>query len=143
MIRNQNYLKVFGGKWTTRPKQDNQIPQDVSSIAIENPNVSMSTYLNFITCTFLTRCYFWPLCCLFFFDIRILITPLVSSNSSSRSFQQWWKVFFFCHFSLKARPFGIVNTIFTAIVVIWYLKWFIVIVLNKITKCQKINFLEK
>ena len=29
-------------------------------------------------CTF----FFWPLCCLFFFDIRILITPLVSSNSS-------------------------------------------------------------
>ena len=25
---------------------------------------------------------FWPLCCLFFFDIRILITPLVSSSSS-------------------------------------------------------------
>jgi len=25
---------------------------------------------------------FWPLCCLFFFDIQILITPLVSSNSS-------------------------------------------------------------
>ena len=24
---------------------------------------------------------FWPLCCLFFFDIRILINPLVSSNS--------------------------------------------------------------
>ena len=30
------------------------------------------------------RCLsFWPLCCLFFFDLRILITPLVSSNSSS------------------------------------------------------------
>jgi hypothetical protein len=28
--------------------------------------------------------FFWPLCCLFFFDIRILITPLVSSNSSYR-----------------------------------------------------------
>jgi hypothetical protein len=28
-------------------------------------------------CTF----FFWPLCCLFFFDIRILITPLESSNS--------------------------------------------------------------
>ena len=27
--------------------------------------------------------FFWPLCCLFFFDIRILIAPLVSSNSSS------------------------------------------------------------
>ena len=26
--------------------------------------------------------FFWPLCYLFFFDIRILITPLVSSNSS-------------------------------------------------------------
>ena len=26
--------------------------------------------------------FFWPLCCLFFFDIRILITTLVSSNSS-------------------------------------------------------------
>ena len=25
--------------------------------------------------------FFWPLCSLFFFDIRILITPLVSSNS--------------------------------------------------------------
>ena len=26
--------------------------------------------------------FFWPLCCLFFFDLRILITPLVSSNFS-------------------------------------------------------------
>ena len=26
--------------------------------------------------------FYWPLCCLFFFDIRILITSLVSSNSS-------------------------------------------------------------
>jgi hypothetical protein len=25
---------------------------------------------------------FWPLCFLFFFDIRIMIAPLVSSNSS-------------------------------------------------------------
>jgi hypothetical protein len=34
---------------------------------------------------FVDRCLyflFWPLCCLFFFDIRILIAPLVSSNSS-------------------------------------------------------------
>jgi hypothetical protein len=29
-------------------------------------------------CTF----FFWPLCGLFFFDLRILIVPLVSSNSS-------------------------------------------------------------
>ena len=26
--------------------------------------------------------FFLPLCCMFFFDFRILITPLVSSNSS-------------------------------------------------------------
>jgi hypothetical protein len=26
--------------------------------------------------------FFWPLCCLFFFDIRFLIAPLISSNSS-------------------------------------------------------------
>jgi hypothetical protein len=26
--------------------------------------------------------FFWPLCCLSFLDIRIMITPLVSSNSS-------------------------------------------------------------
>ena len=25
---------------------------------------------------------FWPLCCLSFFDLRVLISPLVSSNSS-------------------------------------------------------------
>jgi len=33
----------------------------------------------------LTKEYYvhlWPLCCLFFFDLRILITPMVSSNSS-------------------------------------------------------------
>ena len=28
--------------------------------------------------------FFWPLCGLFFFELRILITPLVSSNSSYR-----------------------------------------------------------
>ena len=31
---------------------------------------------------FLVSFFFWPLCCVFFFDLGILITPLVSSNSS-------------------------------------------------------------
>ena len=37
---------------------------------------------------FVDRClsfcffFFWPLCCLLFFDLRIMITPLVSSKSS-------------------------------------------------------------
>jgi hypothetical protein len=30
--------------------------------------------------------FFWPLCCLFFFDLWILITPLVSTNSSCTDF---------------------------------------------------------
>ena len=37
---------------------------------------------------FVDRClsfFFWPLCCLFFFDIQILIAPLVSSNFSYRN----------------------------------------------------------
>ena len=31
---------------------------------------------------------FWSLCCLFFFDLRLLITPLVSSNSSLNFYDQ-------------------------------------------------------
>jgi hypothetical protein len=38
---------------------------------------------------------FWPLCCLFFFDLRILITPLVSLNSSKSSMSNiLWKELF-------------------------------------------------
>ena len=40
---------------------------------------------NLVLCVCLVdRCmsfFFWPLCCLFFFDLRFLNTPLVSSNS--------------------------------------------------------------
>ena len=32
--------------------------------------------------------FFWTLCCLSFFDLRILITPLVSSSSSSIKYAQ-------------------------------------------------------
>ena len=42
---------------------------------------SLVLYVCFVDCC-LSFCIFWPLCCLFFFDIRILITPLVSSSSS-------------------------------------------------------------
>jgi len=37
--------------------------------------------------------FIWLLCCLFFFDIRILITPLVSSNSSYTN--QWPTILIF------------------------------------------------
>jgi len=51
-------------------------------------------YLQFLNRLYLFMCmfcrsyfvllyfFFWPLCCLFFFDLRILIIPLVSSKSS-------------------------------------------------------------
>jgi hypothetical protein len=47
-------------------------------------NRSLVLYICFVDrclsfCTF----FFWPLCCLFFFDIRILLSPLVSSTNSS------------------------------------------------------------
>ena len=39
--------------------------------------------------------FFWPLYCLFFFDIRILIIPLVSSNSSVYIDMPNWCVYYF------------------------------------------------
>ena len=35
---------------------------------------------------------FWPLCCLFFFDIWILITPLVSSNNSYTFYRSYFRL---------------------------------------------------
>jgi hypothetical protein len=43
--------------------------------------------------------FFWPLCCLFFFDIRILITPLVSFGHcvvcSSSLYGLWLPIIYF------------------------------------------------
>jgi len=48
--------------------------------------------------------FFWPLCCLFFFDIRILITPLVSLNSSWklqwRNKITWIIIYLYCQCNL-------------------------------------------
>jgi hypothetical protein len=33
---------------------------------------------------------FWPLCCLFFFHLRILIAPLVSPNFKCVSMDNWF-----------------------------------------------------
>ena len=44
---------------------------------------SLVLYVCFVDrCLSLCTFVFWPLCCLFFFDILIRISPLVSSNSS-------------------------------------------------------------
>jgi hypothetical protein len=46
--------------------------------------VRVSWYLVFLCVCIVHRCLsylFWPLCCLFFFDLRILTSPLAFSNS--------------------------------------------------------------
>ena len=69
---------------------------------------------------------FWPLCCLFFFNGRILITPLVSSNSSFYSsvvnsrFKPWfckandYDIGIYCfsatHVALKEKETGWLGT---------------------------------
>ena len=51
--------------------------------------------------------FFWPLCCLFFFDIRILIAPLVSSNYSFKQINinkcRWKQSFFHIPLTIHHR----------------------------------------
>ena len=62
------------------------LPEHLSSPPVFS-RVRVTRSLVLYVC-FIYRCLsfcpfiFWPLCCLFFFDIRIMIAPLVSSNSS-------------------------------------------------------------
>jgi len=59
------------------------LPEHLSSPPVFS-GVPITRSLVLCVC-FVDRClsfFFWPLCCLFFFDIQILITPLLSSNSS-------------------------------------------------------------
>ena len=51
--------------------------------------------LSIVVCPFLL--FFWPLCCLFLFDIRFLIAPLVSSNSSYLRYMS-----LFCHIGVQS-----------------------------------------
>ena len=60
--------------------------------------------LQIVVCTLYF--FFWPLCCLFFFDIRILITPLVSLNLSYGPFKQ---IQMCRSFSLLAYIYGVVG----------------------------------
>jgi hypothetical protein len=55
------------------------LPEHLSSFPVFS-GVRFTPSLVLCACPF--EPFLWPLCCLFFFDIRILITPLVSSNSS-------------------------------------------------------------
>ena len=56
--------------------------------------IVLSVLLSFFgQCVVCSVFYFWALCCLFFFDLRILITPLVSSNTPYFNFMD---IFFLC-----------------------------------------------
>jgi hypothetical protein len=61
------------------------LPEHLSSPPVLVGFVSMFCRWLFVLLSF----FFWPLCCLFFFDLRILITPLVSSSSSYMTIFQW------------------------------------------------------
>ena len=60
------------------------LPEHLSSPPVLSGDcVTRMLYICFCRSLFvLLNFLFWPLCCLFFFAIRILIGPLVSSNSS-------------------------------------------------------------
>ena len=67
------------------------LPEHLSSPPVSD-EVRVTGFLVLCVC-FVDRCssfctfVLWPLFCLFFFDIRILIAPLVSSNSSYEKYR--------------------------------------------------------
>ena len=59
-------------------------PEHLSSPPVFSGGYSIFSFMCMLwrSLFFLLYFFVWSLCCLFFFDIWILITPLVSSNSS-------------------------------------------------------------
>jgi hypothetical protein len=51
----------------------------------ENDHYGQWLTLSFVLLNASLSFFFWPLCCLFFFDLRILIIPFVSSNSGKQN----------------------------------------------------------
>jgi hypothetical protein len=72
---NRNTTGVTSGEKSSNPSG---APDSTPGFSGVRATRSLVLYICFVD----RRLYFWLLCCLFFFDIRILITPLVSSNSS-------------------------------------------------------------
>ena len=76
-----NYINITGdtrGEWAA-----SRTPELTTSSLWSSRYPIVSFMFMFCRSLFELLCFFfWPLCCLFFFDIRMLIAPLVSSNSS-------------------------------------------------------------
>ena len=78
--RGCNYINTTGATSGKRSAYPSGAPEFIPSFS----GVHVTRSLVLCVC-FVDRCLsfvFWPLYCLFFFDIWIRITPLVSSNSS-------------------------------------------------------------
>jgi hypothetical protein len=75
-------MGVTSGAGTAYPSGAPEFIPGFSGVRVTR---SLVLYVCFVDrCLSFCAFFFWPLCCLFFFDIRILISPLVSSNSSYR-----------------------------------------------------------
>ena len=54
--------------------------------------VTIALYVCFVDrCLYLFSFFFWPFCCLSFFDLQIMFTPLVSSNLRTLIMLEGWK----------------------------------------------------
>ena len=99
MIRAQNNIAT-----TTKIIRVQLVEQELSKISehLSSPLVLSGVCVarSLVLCVVFVDCclplFFWPLCCLSFFDLRILVTPLVmvSSNSSYFLFIYSYKVLF-------------------------------------------------
>ena len=85
-----------------------------SSMDISGVCVAISEYLSssavfrgvLVSRSLVLLCFFfWPLCCLFF-DIRVLVAPLVSSNSSYNYLCNLWSTFSTTSFPFVHFSFG-------------------------------------
>jgi hypothetical protein len=59
------------------------VPSGLSIIYICHLDLPCFYYVDFVDGCCPLVLFFWPLCCLYFFDLHILITSLISLNSSS------------------------------------------------------------
>jgi hypothetical protein len=78
-----NYINTTGvtsGKGTAYPSGAPVFTPGFSGIRVTRSLVLCVCFVHL--CLFFCPFFFWPSCCLSFFDLQIKITPLISSNSS-------------------------------------------------------------
>ena len=108
---------------------------------------SLVLYVCFVArCLFLLSFFFWSLCCIFFINIRILITPLVSSNSFyiTCNLEVYWYHIAELYFTIKLRILQVVTlgTCHSAIFTYsWHIIWYSrpPSTTSKVTTCKDKN----